>query len=43
MGRPLEDVSLQKLVKSIREDIRKKLDLIAPGEALIQARKPRRK
>jgi hypothetical protein len=43
MGRPLEDVSLSKLVKSIRQDIQRKLDLIEPGEASLKPRKSKRK
>jgi hypothetical protein len=43
MGRPLEDVSLRKLVKSIRKDIEDKLAVIAPAEASTVIRKPKRK
>jgi hypothetical protein len=43
MGRPLEDVPLRKLVKSIRHDIENKLAEIQPAEASIELRKPKRK
>ena len=42
MGRPLEDVPLRKLVKSIRQDIDQKLAEVHPAEAAI-GRKPKRK
>jgi hypothetical protein len=43
MGRPLEDVPLRKLVKSIRHDIDRKLSELEPGEAASNIRKPKRK
>ena len=43
MGRPFEDVSLPKLVKSIRQDIHGKLAEIPPAEAEIDTRKPKKK
>jgi hypothetical protein len=43
MGRPLEDVPLRKLVKSIRLDIEEKLAAIGPAEASTETRKPKRK
>jgi hypothetical protein len=43
MGRPLEDVPLRKLVKSIREDIENKLTEVGPAEASLEVRKPKRK
>jgi len=43
MGRPLEDVPLRKLVKSIRQDIESKLAEIAPAEAAMESRKSKRK
>jgi len=44
MGRPLEDIPLRKLVKSIREDIDNKLADIRPADlALENARKSKRK
>jgi hypothetical protein len=43
MGRPLEDVPLRKLVKSVRQDIESKLAEIAPAEAALQTHKPKRK
>jgi len=43
MGRPLEDVPLRKLVKSIRQDIETKLAEVGPAEAALEARKPKRK
>jgi hypothetical protein len=42
MGRPLEDVPLRKLVKSIRQDIHGKLSAIPPAEAAIEYRKPKK-
>ena len=47
MGRPLEDVPLRKLVKSIRQDIAQKLSEVAPAEvapaeAAIEPRKTKR-
>ncbi len=42
MGRPLEDVPLRKLLKSIREDIRKKLDESEPKEPPRSTRKRKR-
>jgi hypothetical protein len=43
MGRPLEDVSLRELVKSIRRDIDNKLALLDPPEASLEIRKLKRK
>jgi hypothetical protein len=43
MGRPLEDVPLRKLIKSIRRDISSKLAEVGPAEAAIEPRKPKRK
>jgi hypothetical protein len=43
MGRPLEDVPLRKLMKSIRQDIDAQLADIRPAEASLEARKPKRK
>jgi hypothetical protein len=43
MGRPLEDVPLRKLVKSIRQEIEAKLADIEPAQASIETSKPKRK
>ena len=43
MGRPLEDVSLRKLVKSIRQDIEHNLSAVPPAEGVIEPSKPKRK
>jgi len=43
MCRPLEDVPLRKLLKSIRQDIDAKLSESGPAEAALDARKPKRK
>ena len=43
MGRPLEEVPLRKLVKSIRQDIERKLAETQPAEAATEARKPKQK
>jgi hypothetical protein len=43
MGRPLEDVPLRKLVKSIRQDIERNLSELQPGEAAIDPSKAKRK
>jgi hypothetical protein len=43
MGRPLEDVSLHKLVKSIRRDILEKLSEVGFSEAATEPSKPKRK
>jgi hypothetical protein len=43
MGRPLEDVPLRKLMKSIRQDIDAKLGELEPPAASLEARKPKRK
>jgi hypothetical protein len=42
-GRPLEDVSLKKLVQSVRRDIERKLEEIGPSEGLLDERKPQKK
>jgi len=43
MGRPLEDVSLRKLIKSIRRDIHDRLAVVEPAEASAEPRKPKRR
>ena len=43
MGRPLEDVPLRKLVKSIRQDIEEKLAVIEPAQASLETSKPKQK
>lgn len=43
MGRPLEDVPLRKLVKSVQQDIREKLATVEPAEASAESRKPKRR
>ena len=43
MGRPLEDVPLRKLIKSIRQDIEGKLEAIAPVQDSLETSKPKRK
>ena len=43
MGRPLEDVPLSKLVRSIRKDIDLKLAELQPAEASLEQRKPKNK
>ena len=43
MGRPLEDVPLRTLMKSIRKDIHDKLAVVEPAEAAADTRKPRRR
>jgi hypothetical protein len=43
MGRPLEDVPLRTLVKSIRQDIESKLEETGTAQAASDARKPKRK
>jgi hypothetical protein len=43
MGRPLEDVPLRKLVKSIRQDIENKLAEIPPASGSMEVRKPKKK
>jgi hypothetical protein len=43
MGRPLEDVPLRQLIKSIRRDIEDKLSEIGPAEGSMEPLKPKRK
>ena len=43
MGRPLEDVPLRKLIKSIRDDISEKLAEVPEAQAALEPRKPKRK
>jgi hypothetical protein len=43
MGRPLEDVSLRELIKSIRQDLDRKLAELQPAEASLIPRKTKRK
>lgn len=43
MGRPLEDVPLRKLIKSIRRDIHDKLAVVGPAEASAEPRNPKRR
>jgi hypothetical protein len=42
-GRPLEDVPLRKLLKSVRGDIEDKLSSIPIAEAAMDTRKPKKK
>jgi hypothetical protein len=43
MGRPLEDVPLRKLIKSIRQDLHEKLAVVEPAEASAEPRKQKRR
>jgi hypothetical protein len=42
MGRPLEDVPLRKLLKTIRQDIESNLSAVPPAEGAMETDKPKR-